>query len=52
MKEGVRFRSYFDSSEILLTPESSVLAQKDLGGDIIIPLDELPPYHITRERPE
>ena len=30
---------------MLLTPESSVLAQKALGGDIIIPLDELPPYH-------
>ena len=29
----------------MLTPESSVLAQKDLGGDIIIPLDELPSYH-------
>lgn len=30
---------------MLLTPESSVLAQKKLGADIIIPLDELPPYH-------
>lgn len=30
---------------MLLTPESSVLAQKQLGADIIIPLDELPPYH-------
>lgn len=51
-EKGVKFRSYFDSTEIVLTPESSVLAQKDLGGDIIIPLDELPPYHITRERLE
>lgn len=30
---------------MLLTPESSVEAQKKLGADIIIPLDELPPYH-------
>lgn len=44
--EGVTFRSYRDGSRILLTPESSVQAQKDMGADIIIPFDELPPYHI------
>jgi queuine tRNA-ribosyltransferase len=49
-EEGVRFRSYYDASEILLTPESSVDTQKALGADIIIPLDELPPYGIGRER--
>ena len=33
----------------MLTPESTVQAQKDIGADIIIiPLDELPPYHIDR----
>ncbi len=45
-EEGVLFRSYRDGTKILLTPESSVAAQKDLGADIIIPFDELPPYHI------
>lgn len=45
-EDGVLFRSYRDGSPLLLTPESSVDAQKDLGADIIIPLDELPPYHI------
>lgn len=45
-EEGVIFRSYRNGDKILLTPESSVQAQKDLGADIIIPLDELPPYHI------
>jgi queuine tRNA-ribosyltransferase len=45
-EEGVLFRSYRDGAPLLLTPESSVLAQKDLGADIIIPFDELPPYHI------
>ncbi|MBS3904258.1 MAG: tRNA-guanosine(34) transglycosylase [Simkania sp.] len=45
-EEGVFFRSYRDGKKILLTPESSIEAQKDLGADIIIPLDELPPYHI------
>lgn len=45
-EEGVLFRSYRDGAKILLTPESSIKAQKDLGADIIIPFDELPPYHI------
>lgn len=45
-EEGVLFRSYRDGTPILLTPETSVQAQKKLGADIIIPLDELPPYHI------
>lgn len=45
-EEGVLFRSYRDGHKILLTPETSVAAQKDLGADIIIPFDELPPYHI------
>lgn len=44
-EDGVLFRSYRDGHKILLTPESSVQAQKDLGADIIIPFDELPPYH-------
>lgn len=45
-EEGVTFRSYRDGQKILLTPETSIAAQKDLGADIIIPFDELPPYHI------
>jgi queuine tRNA-ribosyltransferase len=49
-EEGVLFRSYRDGSLVLLTPESSIQAQKDLGADIIIPLDELPPYHISHEQ--
>jgi len=48
-EEGVLFRSYRDGAKIMLTPESSVSAQKDLGADIIIPFDELPPYHISHE---
>jgi queuine tRNA-ribosyltransferase len=49
-EEGVLFRSYRDGTPILLTPESSIQAQKALGADIIIPLDELPPYHITPQQ--
>jgi len=44
-EEGVLFRSYRDGTKFLLTPEKSVTAQKLLGADIIIPFDELPPYH-------
>lgn len=47
-EEGVLFRSYRDGKKIMLTPESSIAAQKDLGADIIIPFDELPPYHIPQ----
>ncbi|HZW60769.1 MAG TPA: tRNA guanosine(34) transglycosylase Tgt [Candidatus Babeliales bacterium] len=46
-EDGVLFRSYRNGDKILLTPETSIEAQKDLGADIIIPLDELPPYHIN-----
>lgn len=49
-ENGVIFRSYRDGSKFLLTPESTVDAQKDIGADIIVPLDELPPYHIDREK--
>ena len=45
-EEGVVFRSYRDGKKIVLTPETSVLAQKKIGADIIIPFDELPPYHV------
>lgn len=48
-EEGVIFRSYRDGARMLLTPETSVQAQKELGADIIIPFDELPPYHIDQK---
>ncbi|NGX28072.1 MAG: Queuine tRNA-ribosyltransferase [Candidatus Anoxychlamydiales bacterium] len=44
-EDGAYFRSYRDGKKIFLSPESSVQAQKDIAADIIIPLDELPPYH-------
>lgn len=47
-EDGVTFQSYRDGSLVQLTPESSVIAQKKLGADIIIPFDELPPYHIDK----
>jgi len=49
-EEGVLFRSYRDGAKILLTPETSIQAQKELGADIIIPFDELPPYHMNQRK--
>jgi len=51
-EDGVHFRSYRDGSKVLLTPETSVRAQKAIGADIIIPFDELPPYHISEKELE
>jgi len=49
-EEGVVFRSYRDGEKITLTPESSIRAQKIFGSDIILPLDELPPYHMDKKK--
>jgi queuine tRNA-ribosyltransferase len=40
-EEGVKFRSYRDGTQIFLSPEKSIQAQKKLGADIIVPLDIL-----------
>jgi queuine tRNA-ribosyltransferase len=39
-ENGVEFRSIYDSSKHLLTPESSIKIQEELGADIILVLDE------------
>jgi len=49
-EDGVLFRSYKDGSQILLTPESSIEAQKKIGADIIVSFDELLPYHTCPEK--
>ncbi len=41
---GVLFRSYIDGSEHLFTPERSIEIQHQLGADIILCFDELPPF--------
>lgn len=47
-EDGVLFRSYRDGNKLLLTPETSIQAQKKLGADIIVAFDELPAYHIDK----
>lgn len=43
-EEGARFKSHLDGSEHLFTAESVVEIQRTLGSDIIMVLDECPPY--------
>jgi queuine tRNA-ribosyltransferase len=41
---GVHFRSHLDGSAVTLTPERVMEVEALLGADIILPLDECPPY--------
>ena len=43
-EEGARFKSHLDGSEHLFTPENVVDIQRSLGSDIMMILDECPPY--------
>ncbi len=47
--EGVTFRSPRDGQIIHLTPERSIEIQNALGADVIMALDECPPYPASRE---
>ena len=47
--KGAKFRSEIDGRELFLTPEKSVEIQLALGSDIIMVLDECPPYPCGRE---
>lgn len=47
-EEGVRFRSIYDGSEHLLTPEAAVRAQEALGSDIAMVLDHCVAYPASR----
>ncbi len=45
--EGVLFRSHLNGDAHLFTPESTVDVQLALGSDILMMLDECPPYGIS-----
>jgi queuine tRNA-ribosyltransferase len=51
-EEGVEFRSHFDGSRRLLTPEICVDIQHALGVDILHPLDECLPHAVSFEDTE
>lgn len=46
---GVTFRSHLDGSPVEMTPESVMRTEALLGADIILPLDECPPYPCSPE---
>ncbi|MAS86392.1 MAG: tRNA guanosine(34) transglycosylase Tgt [Micavibrio sp.] len=48
-EEGAIFRSYTDGTKQMLSPERAMDVQHKLGADLIMPLDECPPYHLDRE---
>lgn len=48
-EEGVRFRSYLDGQERMLSPERSMAVQAALHSDIALVFDECTPFHVTRE---
>lgn len=43
-EEGAHFRSHIDGSKHLFTPENVVDTQRIIGSDIMMALDECPPY--------
>jgi queuine tRNA-ribosyltransferase len=47
-EEGVRFRSYIDGGERMLSPEGSMEVQAALGSDIALAFDECTPFHVDR----
>ena len=49
-EQGVSFNSPVDGTAIMLTPESSMQVQRDLGSDIVMIFDECTPYPATPEQ--
>jgi queuine tRNA-ribosyltransferase len=49
-EEGVRFKSHIDGSTHLLTPESVVDIQAQLGSDIAMAFDECPSWPVSIEQ--
>ncbi|WP_174520823.1 tRNA guanosine(34) transglycosylase Tgt [Alicyclobacillus acidiphilus] len=47
--EGVAFRSHIDGSPRFFSPETVMGIENALGADIIMQLDECPPYPASRE---
>lgn len=48
-RKGVEFRSTYDGSKHILTPEKVIKIQETIGSDIMMVLDECPPYPSTKE---
>ncbi|MFH2129395.1 MAG: tRNA guanosine(34) transglycosylase Tgt, partial [bacterium] len=49
-EEGAFFRSHLDGSKMVLTPESVISIQENLGSDIMMVLDECLPIPVDKKR--
>ncbi|WP_444875584.1 tRNA guanosine(34) transglycosylase Tgt [Venatorbacter sp. C2-1] len=49
-EEGVAFRSPVNGDKVMMTPESSMQVQRDLGSDIVMIFDECTPYPATEKQ--
>jgi len=49
---GVEFRSHIDGALLKMTPESCMNMQAEIGADIIMALDQCPPYSASRSEVE
>ena len=49
-EKGVTFKSHIDGRKIVLSPESSMEIQRQLGSDIVMCFDECPALPASRER--
>jgi len=50
--DGVEFQSHIDGSRHYFTPELAVEIQQALGSDIIMCLDDCPPFPVSRQQAE
>ena len=48
-EEGVTFKHHKSGKKLFLSPELAIKIQNDLGSDIMMCLDECPPYPATEE---
>ncbi len=48
-KDGVEFRSHIDGAYYFFGPEKIIEVERQIGADIIMVLDECPPYPAERE---
>jgi queuine tRNA-ribosyltransferase len=51
-EDGVRFRSHLDGSLQYMTPERVVEIEEAFGVDVMMPLDDCPPFPAERRRVE
>ena len=49
-EDGVKFSSHLDGTKFFVSPEDVIRIQQNLGTDILMPLDNFPPYPSSPDR--